>query len=163
MRIPANIIKYNYTSGNEYAYVSNYKYYQGYYYELNNKFFAGKEFNTNSLELIKTTSNNNINTLLTQASTYVYGLISKKSSQQLSSPKFNSLSKSDLDTDQELIETYYAKKININPIIIKQIDKKTFEELKKDLFYQITSLKPDRSNLEEAEKQMPGLKAFLES
>jgi hypothetical protein len=161
MKIPANIIiKNQYTVGKEYMYVSSYKEYQGYYYEMNNKFFAGKTFSENSLELIRISSDN-VNTLLTQPSTYVYGLISKKSSKELSSPKFNSIIKSNLDTDQEAVETYYAKKLNVNPTLIKQISKETFQSLASDPFYQVISIAPDYSNLDEAEKQMPGIKTFV--
>ena len=141
-------------------YLSSYKEYQGYYYEMNNKFYVGKTYNSNSKELVKIELRN-INTLLTQASTYVYGLVSGIKSSQLSSPKFISIPKTDLDTDTEGDETYYAKKLNNNPILIKQISKKTFDELKQDPFHQVISLKPDRSNLDQADKQMPGLKSFL--
>jgi hypothetical protein len=160
MRVPANLIKTNYTAGKEYMYLSSYKEYQGYYYEMNNKFYVGKTYNSNSKELVKIELRN-INTLLTQASTYVYGLVSGIKSSQLSSPKFISIPKTDLDTDTEGDETYYAKKLNNNPILIKQISKKTFDELKQDPFHQVISLKPDRSNLDQADKQMPGLKSFL--
>jgi len=141
-------------------YLSSYKEYQGYYYEMNNKFYVGKTYNSNSKELVKIELRN-INTLLTQASTYVYGLVSGIKSSQLSSPKFISIPKTDLDTDTEGDETYYVKKLNNNPILIKQISKKTFDELKQDPFHQVISLKPDRSNLDQADKQMPGLKSFL--
>lgn len=160
MRVPSNLIKTNYTAGKEYMYASSYKEYQGYYYELNNKFFAGKTFSVDSKELIRIESQNT-NTLLTQASTYVYGLISGKKSFQLSSPKFVSFPKTNLDIDTEGNETYYAKKLNNNPILIKQISKKTFDELKQDPFHQVISLKADYSNLDDANKQMPGLKEFV--
>jgi len=160
MRVPANLIKTNYTAGKEYMYLTSYKEYQGYYYEMNNKFWVGKTYNSNSKELVKIELKN-INTLLAQASTYVYGLVSGIKSSQLSSPKFNSLPKTDLDTDTEGDETYYTKKLNVNPTIIKQINKETFDKLKQDPFYQVISLKPDRSNLDQADKQMPGLKSFL--
>ena len=160
MRVPANLIKTNYTAGKEYMYLSSYKEYQGYYYEMNNKFWVGKTYNSNSKELVKIELKN-INTLLAQASTYVYGLVSGIKSSQLSSPRFISIPKVDLDIDTEGDETYYAKKLNVNPTIIKQINKETFDELKQDPFYQVISLKPDRSNLDQADKQMPGLKSFL--
>jgi len=76
MRIPANLIKTNYTAGKEYMYISSYKEYKGYYYEIRNKFFTGKTYSSNSKELVKIELKN-INTLLTQASTYTYGLLSK--------------------------------------------------------------------------------------
>lgn len=160
MRIPSNIIEIKYTPGKEFVFSLNYKFYQGYYYELNGKTFAGKEFNANAPELIKSNSNS-VNTLLTDSKTYIYGFISKIKSSQLSSPKFNSFPKTDLDTDTEGDETYYTKKLNINPTMIKQISKETFDKLKQDPFHQVISLKPDRSDLDQADKQMPGLKSFV--
>ena len=160
MRVPANIIEAKYTAGNEFVFTLNYKYYQGYYYELNGKTFVGKEFNANSPELIRSNSSN-VNTLLTNSKTYIYGFISGVKSSQLLSPKFNPIPKTNLDIDTEGDETYYSKKLNNNPILIKQINKKTFDELKQNPFYQVISLKPNRSDLDQVDKQMPGLKSFL--
>jgi hypothetical protein len=160
MRIPSNLIKYDYTIGDEFIYVSNQKNYQGYYYILGNKYFVGKEFKINSPELYKKTSPE-YNTLLENPLLKTYSLISGKTSQNLAPSKYTSVIKLDLDTDQEEVETYYAKKININPPFIRQIDKTTYLNLQKDPFYQLVSLKSDYSDLEQAEKQMPGLKAFL--
>ena len=78
MRIPSNIITENqYTAGKEYMYLTTYKEYIGYYYIINDKYFTGKTYNSNSssFELIKI-EKENTNLLLTQASTYIYGLIS---------------------------------------------------------------------------------------
>jgi hypothetical protein len=163
MRIPANTITENqYTIGNEFMYLATNKEYQGYYYIFNDRYFTGKTYNSNtsSLELIFI-KEKNTNLFLTQASTYIYGVILGKASKNLSSPKFNSIIKSDLDTDQEGVETYYAKKLNTNPILIKQISKETFQSLKSDPFYQVISINSDYSNLDEADKQMLGIKAFL--
>ena len=56
MRIPANIIsKDKYTIGNEYLYLDTYKEYQGFYYELSNKFFAGVDFNLEAFRKIEET------------------------------------------------------------------------------------------------------------
>jgi len=158
MRIPANAIETKYTSGNEFVFDYNYKYYQGYYYEFNGKYFAGKTFNANAPKLVKAKSTD-INSLLTNPKTFIYGSISQQSIPLIS--KFIPMAKSNLDTDTEGNETYYAKKINVNPTTIKEIDKKTFDKLKQDPFYQIVSLKSDRSNLDDADKKIPGLKAFL--
>ena len=163
MRIPANTITENqYTIGSEFMYLATNKEYQGYYYIFNDRYFTGKTYNsnTNSLELISI-KEKNTNLFLTQASTYIYGAILGKASKNLSSPKFNSIIKSDLDTDQEGVETYYAKKLNTSPILIKQISKETFQSLKSDPFYQVISINSDYSNLDEADKQMFGIKAFL--
>ena len=44
MGIPASKIKKGYTSGNEYVYPKTTKYYKGYYYTINGKSYAGKDF-----------------------------------------------------------------------------------------------------------------------
>lgn len=158
MRIPANTIETKYTSGNEFVFEYNYKYYQGYYYEFNGKYFAGKKFNANAPKLIKAKSDN-VNSLLTNPKTFMYGSISQQTLPLVS--KFIPVAKSNLDTDTEGNETYYAKKLNTTSVLIKEIDKKTFDKLQQDPFYKVVSLKPDRSNLDDADKQMPGLKTFL--
>lgn len=157
MKIPANLIKVNYTSGNEYAYTVNYKYYQGYYYELNNKFFVGKEFNIKAPELIKITSNN-INTLLTKSSTYVYGFISGKSINDSKPVSFIYNGKEP--------NRYFLSKVNTTPTIIKEVSEDTFKTFQNNPLYNSVSLSYrggfNESELNTAEKQMPGLKTFLE-
>jgi hypothetical protein len=162
IRIPQNqIVESKYTVGKEYLLLSTHKEYQGYYYELNNKTFAGKEFNTNAPEIIKITSDK-VNPLLLNTATYLYGLLSKV---KINNTKFNSLSKlddPDIDTFPDITEvtnTYYSKKINSN--IIKQISKETFSELQSNPLYVTTSVNPDNSNIDEADKIIPGLKDFI--
>ena len=54
LRILKNlIVTSKYTSGGEYMFKSTQKEYKGYYYELNGKIYAGKEFKTASYELLK--------------------------------------------------------------------------------------------------------------
>jgi hypothetical protein len=158
MKVPNNLISYDYTIGGEFVYASSQKEYQGYYYRIGDQFFIGKEFQNNSLEIIKKTSPK-YNSLLENPSLKVYSSISKITSQDLTSVKFTSSPVS--KTQKEEVDTYYVKKLNVIPSLIKQVDKTAYSNLQKDPFYQVVSLKADRSNLEQAEKQMPGLKAFL--
>lgn len=157
MRVPANLIKYNYTSGNEYAYASDYKYYQGHYYEINGKFFAGKEFSTDSSELIKVSNSINVNTLLTQASTYVYGFLSKT---KLNNNKPSSFLYKYKDTNR-----YFLSKVNVNPILIKEVDETTFKNFQNDPLYKSVTLYYNGgfsdTEVNEAEKKMPGIKTFV--
>jgi hypothetical protein len=162
IRIPKNqTVESKYTSGKEYMFVSTQNEYKGYYYEMNGKIFAGEKFKPGDPEIIKIKSDK-YNMLLGNAATYLYGLVSKV---KLNNVKFNSLPKlddSDLDTFSDITEVtdkYYVKKVNSN--IIKQIDKETFLKLQSNPLYITISIKPDNSNIEEAEKQMPGIKAFL--
>ena len=70
---PSNIILSNqYTSGNEYIYAESRQPYQGYYYELNSKFFVGKTFNSSSPELIKVNSAAATNPLKSNPSSSLY-------------------------------------------------------------------------------------------
>jgi len=159
IRIPQNIIvEAKYTIGKEYIFVNSYKEYQGYYYELNGKLFAGKEFNQFAPE-IKKIEVKNINKFLTNASTFIYGIISGASTLNATKP-FNSVSKT---SSYELNgkSTYYVKKINEVPIKIKQVEEDIFYTLQKDPFYQTIILLPLNNNIDQAEQQMPGLKAFL--
>jgi hypothetical protein len=70
---PSNIILSNqYTAGNEYIYAESRQSYQGYYYELNSKFFVGKTFNSSSPELIKVNSAAATNPLKSNPSSSLY-------------------------------------------------------------------------------------------
>jgi len=161
MRVPSNIIEIKYTPGNDFVFSLNYKYYQGYYYELNGKIFAGKEFNANSPELIKP-NNNNINTLLTDAKTYTYGFLSKIKLNNVSPSSI--ISKGNINGGMR----YFSKKVNTNPILIKEITKETFKQYQNDPFYQVINIEfpeggyfGNQKSLDDAEKIMPGIKTFL--
>jgi hypothetical protein len=160
VKIPQNIIvESKYTQGNEYMFIDTNREYQGYYYEINGKTFAGKDFDIYSPELQKITPLN-INPFLNKAASYVYGLLSNNNNFRL--PMFNSLPKNNNPfTDQSDEEIYYIKKINEIPIKIKQVDKDTYNQIVSNSFYQTIILKANYSNIDQAEQQMPGLKAFL--
>jgi hypothetical protein len=163
MKVPANIIETKYTSGNEFVFLFNYKYYQGPYYELNGKTFVGKEFNVDAPELIKADSKE-INPLLTSAKTLVYGSLNKIKLND----KFPSsiISKGNINGGTR----YFSKKNNNNPILIREITKETFNQYKDNPIYQTISIDfpeggyfGEQQNLDNAEKIMPGIKAFITS
>jgi hypothetical protein len=161
LKIPKNIIiESKYTQGKEYMTINTYKEYQGYYYELNDRVFAGKEFDVFAPELMRFSSNK-INPLLTRLSTYVYGTLSQKQNDILSTV-INVLSTdTNPNTDKSGEDTYYTRKINETPYSIKQITKETYTNTLKDPIYQSVIVKADYSNIDQAEQQIPGLKAFL--
>jgi hypothetical protein len=161
LKIPKNIIiEAKYTQGKEYMTVNTYKEYQGYYYELNDRVFAGKEFDVFAPELIRLSSNK-VNPLLTRLSTYAYGALSQKQNDILSTVINALATDTNPNTDKSGEDTYYTRKINETPYSIKQIDKETYTNTLKDPIYQSVILKADYSNINEAEQQIPGLKAFL--
>jgi hypothetical protein len=106
---PLNIILSNqYTSGNEFVYANSNLPYQGYYYELNDKFFVGKTFDPNSLELLKIGSDK-INTLKSNSSTSAY---SNASNQSIPNTEPKSIPYSEGLPDTKFI----AKKVNSGKI-----------------------------------------------
>jgi hypothetical protein len=157
LKIPQNqIVKSKYTSGNEYVFVSTYKLYQGYYYETNGKVFAGREFNVNNPELISVKSTI-INTLLTKASTYVYGKISKNII-PTSVPKSHFF-----QYDSEV--RYYSYQINQN--LIKEINETTFNDIQFNSLYKTVFLSFkggfNKDELIVAERTIPGITTFTET
>lgn len=162
LRIPKNlIVTSKYTSGGEYMFKSTQKEYKGYYYELNGNFFAGKEYKSNANELLKININN-INPFLSRASTSTYGFLSNIKLNNISSIVINTLStNNDPNIDQSGEDTYYTRKINETPYAIKQIDQETYTNTLKNPLQKSVILKADYSNIDQAEQQMPGLKAFL--
>jgi hypothetical protein len=54
MKVPSNIIvKDQYTQGKEFIYSDTYENYQGYYYEMNSRYFIGRVFDPNAREILK--------------------------------------------------------------------------------------------------------------
>jgi hypothetical protein len=160
IRIPSNItVKSQYTAGKQYMFESTQREYQGYYYEMNGKIFAGKEFSSNAPTLLKITPKN-INSLLTTAATYVYGKITgtKIPTDIPSSYYFNP------DTTNNVFR-YFTKKTNDN--IIKEIDENTFNQIKTNPIYVSVSLYYQSSfnenELNKAEEKIPGLKTYINS
>jgi hypothetical protein len=164
IRLPQNqAVTSKYTSGKEYMFNSTYREYIGYYYELNGKLFAGKEFNANALELIKIDSSKT-NKLLTNASTYVYGKISGT---RIPNQKPVSHIFKKTDPNAQYVNRYFIQKIvDTNPILIKEINEENNKQMQSNPLYKIITIKWDTiynndTVIEEAEKQMPGIKNFL--
>ena len=72
------------------------------------------------------------------------------------------------DASGENFLTYYAKKINNYPILIREINKETYLELQNNNVWQVIALVTTRGdvgiNIEElnkAEKEMSGIKPWL--
>jgi hypothetical protein len=157
MRVPKNRIKEGkYTSGGELMDVSTNTPYKGYYYEMNGMQYAGKTFDPKAIKLSPIKDRNK---LFNNASTAIFSLISGITSQAISS---TSVSGKPINiSDSPYIVKYYAKKLNVQPIVIREIDENTYKSLQTDPLYQTTFV-GDKQNVDQAEKQMPGIKAFLQ-
>lgn len=162
MGVPKNVIVTSkYTSGNEFVYAKTSSPYQGYYYEFNGKTFAGKEFNSKNPEILKKDSNK-VNKLLNRNnSTIIYSLVSGITSQMLSTPSITSVPSIVDRTSIKPIRFYYKK---VNSDIIKEIDETTYSSLQSQPIYQTTfvgTYKGITQTVDQAEQQIPGVKAFL--
>jgi len=167
LSIPKNQIIFNYTSGKEYLVLSTQKEYQGHYYEINNKFFAGKEFNANAPEIIKKSSPKAITNPQQNSNVETYDKISNlklKSSPEIVSLPTNNLSNL-YDKLGSLFTKFFCKKKDITPILIKQINENTYIKLQKDPFYETTFIgeyKGTYQTIEDSEQQLPGIISFTE-
>ena len=166
MKVPLNIIETGkYTIGKEFINTSTNKEYQGYYYELNNKYFIGKEFNNKAPELIKLNSSNFIFHNIDKE----YGRLTKINPKSIQFPKtIHNPDMSAKDASGENFLTYYAKKINNYPILIREINKENYLELQNNNVWQVIALVTTQGdvgiNIEElnkAEKEMSGIKPWL--
>jgi hypothetical protein len=163
MKIPNNIITTGkYTIGDEFVFPNTNEPYTGYYYEINGSFFQGKSFNANSPKIIKKQDSNK---LLDNPKTKTYAQLARVTSQQLSSPEYTHLPFSTLvasDYSESDIIRYFVKQLNVSPILIREINATTFQSLINNSLYQTLAVESANIHrLDELDKIMPGLKAFL--
>ncbi len=170
LNIPKNKIKEKYTSGGEFIIEATNAPYKGYYYELNSILYAGKTFDLNAPKL---TPISNRNALLSKGkSTALYSAITGITSQQIQSPNITSIPNgpSSIKGIDSNVSKFYCRKRNQQPIIIKEINKDTYDQLKTNPLYQVTTVlfipSPGYAqgipqNINEAESQLPGIKDFL--
>ena len=161
MKVPSNIIQTGkYTSGNEFVEEKTNKPYQGYYYELNGSLYTGKEYSIDAIKIIKKQDQNQ---LYNSSNTALFSLVSGITSQQLTSILVKGEPVSDGLQHYDDI-TFYSRQVNINPIIIKSIDEKTYISLQGNPLYQTTFIgnyNNINQNADQAYAQIPGLKTFL--
>jgi hypothetical protein len=155
MRIPANLITGSYTSGTEFVYKQTNVPYKGYYYSLNNSYYTGKSYNSESIEIITLSQ---ANSLLSDPDTAVYAFISGITSQQLQKEKITSI-QVDIENNP-VLSRYFCSNVNVYPKLIKEISKATYDSIKNDPLYQTTFL-DSTQGIDQADKQLPGLKTWL--
>ena len=161
MGVPkSNIVTGKYTSGGKFVELSSNTPYQGYYYELNNKFYSGKEYSPTAPEIIQIQSPEK-NRLLNSLPTAIYSLVSGVTSKSISTPPVNVIP-SETNTKINKSVRFFCKKINSD--IIKEIDEQTYKSLQNQPIYQTTYIGvylDKAQSMEQAESQLSGVKAFL--
>jgi hypothetical protein len=162
--IPSNLISVKYTQGNEFIRADNYNNYQGYYYELGGKTYVGKEYSFSAIELLKAGSKQ-VNTLITNPSTTVYGVISDQNPQQqqvkIISIPFVPTNK---DISQGFAMRYFVKKANES--LIKETTQTVYNQVKNNPLYQSVEIEYDltlgfSSKYTQYDKQLPGVSNFI--
>ena len=165
MKVPLNIIQTGkYTSGNEFVEEKTNKPYQGYYYELNGSLYTGREYSIDAIKIIKKQDQNQ---LYNSSNTALFSLVSGITSQQLTVPPINSTNVNSL-SDEGLRSysstRFFIQKINVNPIIIKEVDEKSYISVRGNPLYKTTFIGTYNNidqTIAQAEAQIPGLKTFL--
>lgn len=146
MRVPANIIsKGKYTVGKEFIYLDTHKPYQGFYYEINNRFFAGVDFNTDAKEIIKASSAK-VNKLLLNPKTEAYAKASNYQLPIAAPPPGQVNVYENVPDDLEEYDAYFYKKMVGKDILIKQIDEQTYSQYQNNPFYQVIKVKLNNSD-----------------
>jgi len=163
MRVPNNIIiKGKYTAGDEFVDPNTNEPYQGYYYQINESFFKGKVFSINASKIIRKQESNK---LLDNPKTKRYSQVSGVTSQQLETPRYAHLPFGSIagnDFGESRFTKYFAKQLNVYPILIREVDRVAFQELSNNPLYQTLAVEaPSLDDLNALDKTMPGLKAFL--
>ena len=165
MRVPKNIIQTGkYTSGGEFVEEKTNKPYQGYYYELNGSLYTGREYSIDAIKIIKKQDQNQ---LYNSSNTALFSLVSGITSQQLLTPPINSINVNNLYDEGIPLDSstrFFTQKINVNPIIIKEVDEKSYISVQGNPLYKTTFTgiyNNINQSLIQANDQMPGLRTFL--
>jgi hypothetical protein len=161
MGLPTNIIVTKYTPGGEFVNMLTNAAYQGYYYEYNNRTFAGNQYSVNAPEIVRINSQNH-NKLYNNTQTAIYSVSSGIKSKDITTPPVASLPFSGIDPT--ISTKFFYKKYNDN--IIKETNEDGYKTLQKNPIYQTTfvgTYNGKTQTIDQANLQVPDLKAFLEA
>jgi LAS superfamily LD-carboxypeptidase LdcB len=159
--ISSNLIITKYTQGGEFIRADNYADYKGYYYELKGKNYIGKEYNISAIELLKP-GTNQVNTLINNPSTAVYGVVSGQNIQQVNIVSIPFAATQE-DINRGYATRYFVKKAN--ETLIKETNQATYNQIKNDPLYQSVEVQYDLQvgfrDYSSQETQLPGISAFI--
>jgi hypothetical protein len=160
LKPPANqVVESKYTAGKEFRETISLREYQGYYYEYNNSYFAGKTFDVNAIELIPIRRSQS--PFLSTLSSFVYNTIAGGVANTVT----NAIKPQSYNYQYDSNTRYYS--YSIKDQIIKEINKETFEAIQPNTLYATVSLSYNGGfnniELDEAEKKIPGIRTFVEN
>lgn len=171
MKLPTNQIKENlFTSGNEFVENTSYKPYKGDYCEYNGKFFSGKTFKANAIEIVKISSESNkFNSFDSNLTKYFY-----KSSDSIRNLMVNDVEIKGIYfiPSNEVLQKgetirYFVKNESVSPILINEVEEENYNNINNPIYLK-ASLKWNVKNgfdYNEVNKldssYMKGIKTFL--
>jgi len=171
MRIAKNkILENQYTSGNEFVEKVSYKPYTGYYYNMGDQFYSGKQFNINAIEIIKINpSTQKVDNLSLESLKYFFK--SSDSTKNLMSSvsviKGIYFTPTAKDIENGYSTRYFVKKNNNEPILITEVNKDSYENIKNPIYTKISLIWRinggfNQNEIDELDKTgMKGIKSFL--
>jgi hypothetical protein len=163
MRVPKNVVKVNYTTGEKYL-DSNFNPYVGYYCEVKGKVYPGEVYTGRSKQLILASSLIKDNK--------VPGIAFNPEDTWHS----HSSDREEYHSEEEKhVFRYFVKYIHTIPIYIKEVNIDTYNSVRNNPLYQVLMLKFTISDLgfptngffnkdevEQADKTMHGIKLYLQ-
>ena len=96
--------------------------------------------------------------MLNNSSTALFSAISGITSQVLRAVKTPAI-QSNIESNSVPIR-YFMRQVNVQPVTIKEISKEAYDSVQGNPLYQTTFVSKDQS-IDQAERQLPGVKAFL--
>lgn len=162
-KVPSNLFLSKYTTEGKFVVKNTYAPYKGYYYTINNKVYAGQQYDINSPELI-TVEEANLSTRASSVDVYTYTAVSKNSVTPTPPVPHIPFAPTNEDFSNGFAMRYFYKKVNED--IIRETDRESYASIQGNPIYQTTEVKfPFVNNnpiIEAAEKIMKGLKNILE-
>jgi len=138
MKIPGNQIKENlYTSGNEFVEKNSYRPYKGDYYEYNGKFFSGKTFKANAIEIIKISpESNKFKSFDSNITKYFYKSSDATKNLMINNTEVKGIHFVPSDEILQKGETirYFVKNESIFPILINEVEEENYNNINNPIY-----------------------------
>jgi hypothetical protein len=165
MRPPKNQILENlYTIGNEYLLIRTYDNYVGYYHSVSGKKYIGATYKPNSIELVPYTENREVAAYNLSKIDPVYMRINPSIINIIKKDEFP-IVRVNYTPSPNTLYRFFIKRANETNSPILEVNKQTYINARATKFYYTLNILwgPNASSLDynQFEKQMPGIKVFL--
>jgi len=167
MRPPKNQILENlYTAGDEYILSKTYDNYIGYYHSVSGKYYIGAIYNSNAIQLVPYIEKREVAAYNLSKIDPVYMRNNPNVINIIKTDAFSIVRKNYQPSPQPQYR-FFIKRINEINSPILEVDQQTYTNAKATNFYYTTNIFWDinisLSTYNQAEKELPGIKEFLNS